>query len=114
MEELIEKKRFRLSPLFSFFIAMTSIYFIIYLFLRINNDIVHVIYENENLEQHEVLTNMPTGHELYLTTLIREKNSDNVDNELQKKINFHQRKKKYLDIIFYPIIQFEKMCWGLF
>lgn len=114
MEESIEKKRFSLSPLLSFFIAITSIYFIVYLFLRINNDIVHIVYENEHLKKHEVIANMPTGHELYLTTLIREKNSENVDNKLQKKINFHQRKKKYLDIIFYPIIQFEKMCWRLF
>ena len=113
MEESIGKKRIRISTLFSLFIAIFTIYCLIYLFLRINHDIVHVVAE-KNGAQHTIMADMPMGHELFMTTLINEKNSENIDQKLQKKIDFHQRKKKYLDISFYPIIEVEKMCWALF
>lgn len=113
MQESIEKKRMRLSPLFSSFIIIFVIYGAAYSFLRFNHDIVHVIIE-KNIVQHKIMANMPMEHKLYLTTLVREKNSENVDQKLQEKINFHERKKKYLDIFFYPAIETEKMYWKLF
>lgn len=113
MEDTIEHKKIRISPLLAFLVTIMTIYFLSYLFLRINHDIVHSRIEDKTT-QHIIEANMPTGHELFLNTLVKENVPENVDKKLQQKIDFHQSKKKYLDIIFYPVIELEKKCWPLF
>ncbi len=108
MNENLEEKP-SILPFISFPIAIFLVYLLVFMFLRVNGDIIHW-----KDQIHHVETLMPDGHELYKEAIVNAINPEESQIELEAKIRYHKKKKQYLDAIFFPLMKGEEWIHELF